>query len=56
MKTSPVPGPSGSAAIKVDAARTIDFMGEGARVELDHPATTLLAQTATHFRLPGRPA
>lgn len=32
MKTSPVPGATGSATIRVDAARTIDFMGEGARV------------------------
>jgi predicted thioesterase len=32
MKASLVPGASGSATIQVDAARTIDFMGEGARV------------------------
>ena len=32
MKASLVPGAAGSASIVVDAARTIDFMGEQARV------------------------
>jgi len=56
MQTSPVPGASGSATIKVDAVRAIDFMGEGTRVELDPLPATLLGQTATHFRSPGRSA